>query len=788
MASSIINDQGSVEDYINQSSSTSPMNSSMGQMEENQPQQEEQLEEQPTEDEKKKIEEAFRSLGKMFDDEDRNSWEVFAQKYKKLRSFWHGFQRIAWDANKKDWITPEQFLELDPKSDIDPDEYNYIINIFKAHGESIIAAISASLPYVRFYPRDADEYKDIIAAAAQSKASEFIQKANEAPILFLHMFWILYTSSFAATYTYYEESDEFGTVKVPILGVSSEVNSSLVCSVCGNQVEESDKTVNGEVTCPTCGETSTPLMSEEIQENPVVSGYENQVQGKQIIEVFSPLEVKIAPYVKKLRDTPYLCLESEQHYTKMRSLYQEIAAKIGPYTGEDENNHRRYRESAESPNNTTSGLVTTRRWWFRPSTFTKFLNDDATDRETYDLLNKFYPSGAYVVFVSGVFAEAIDENVDEYWTITESPLGENVHTDPLGDPVVPLQEMKNETNTLTIETIGYGIGETFVDTDVVDLNKYSKSESGPGMYYPAKAPVGRSLSDGFMSIKPAILSKEVPEFDAKIDKMAEFVSGDMPTVYGGTLQGGSKTLGEYQSSQNRALQRLSTPWKVVNVTWAKTMGKSVACFKKHMKKDENFVKKQGNSFINVWIRKDELEAGEVGQVTHETSDQFPISYPQLRGFLMELLGLNSEPINAAIFHPENAGNVARVLGFDQFHIPGDDSRNKQLMEISELLKGEPQETMMGMPPETTMPIEPEVDDHEIHIETIKAWANSAQGQEARRNNMMGYVNVMAHLSQHIQYMQMSMMGVPPGSEGDVQDIPPSQNQGQNQSNQESGAY
>ena len=50
----------------------------------------------------------------------------------------------------------------------------------------------------------------------------------------------------------------------------------------------------------------------------------------------------------------------------------------------------------------------------------------------------------------------------------------------------------------------------------------------------------------------------------------------------------------------------------------------------------------------------------------------------------------------SLTHPENASLIASLLGVPELYIPGDDDRNKQLREISELIQGQP--IPQGMPP------------------------------------------------------------------------------------------
>jgi hypothetical protein len=273
------------------------------------------------------------------------------------------------------------------------------------------------------------------------------------------------------------------------------------------------------------------------------------------------------------------------------------------------------------------------------------------------------------------------------------------------------------------------------------------------MLFPVKKRPGQSIGDSFHQLRTATLSKEIGDFGQQLDSDAQFLSGASPTIYGGDV-GGSQTAKEYETRRSQALQRLQIHWKTLTHWWAELMSKVVVDFAKSMIEDEKFVVAKGTSFMNVWIRKSEIEAGTIGQIEPDISDQFPISASQKKDLLLGLLQLNNEFLNSVIYHPENATLVSQLLGFPEIFIPGDEDRSKQLNEINILLGG-------GQ-------AEPEylVDNLPVHIEVCKAWANSDVGQYIKVNNPQGYMAVMTHLQTHTQ-MQQGMQA----QESQVQEQP-----------------
>jgi hypothetical protein len=101
-----------------------------------------------------------------------------------------------------------------------------------------------------------------------------------------------------------------------------------------------------------------------------------------------------------------------------------------------------------------------------------------------------YKDGAYIVVINRTLvAEIVPDKLDDHWTISESPLAETLHPEPIGAPMIPLQDIENETTNLTLETIEFGIPETFADPRTIDFDAYKRQEARPGQISPATAPL-----------------------------------------------------------------------------------------------------------------------------------------------------------------------------------------------------------------------------------------------------------------------------------------------------------
>jgi len=634
--------------------------------------------------------------------EDEDAWirKQQIKGWKRQEEFWHGVQYIFWSESRQDWITPTDvrwFQQEEGREEAEGPFYDYVINIYKAHGEAVIAALGAQTPAVRFPPDDAENEEDLITSRTFAKIADLIMRHNNSKILVLRALFTL-------------------------------CNQGLVCAY---HAPKSDKMF---------GEIEIPEFEQDEEGNNVLVGTTKKAKTRTIIELYGPLNVKIPVHIEKQSEAAYLICKKDHPISLLKNLYPHVREKLD----QSMNDMDQYEKGARTPSNYSlwsridenRNLRTLSRVWFRPWHFDGIADSFSKER---DQLKSMFPDGCYVAFIGRTYVESRNENLDKYWTIGQSGLSRYIHSDPYLEPLLPVQEMTNVLANLTMETIEQGIPSTFADTDTLNFEAYSRHEARPGMVYPIKVKTGSSANEKFYEQGRATLSREVQYFADYLEKTGQFVVGAFPSVYGGPSQSSSRTASEYNMSRQMALQRLGLLWTFLVDWWTKTVDKSVRLFAESMTEDERFVfpgEGRGDSnYINVWIRRAEM-TGKVGEVEPEGAETFPISTPQKQELLMRLLGMQNDMLNAAIFDPENRHLIADTLAYPDIFIPGEDQRTKQALEIQQILKGAP------------AMVEPEVDDHGIHIEVIKNWAVGASGLDCKQNNPQGYMMVLDHLKEH----------------------------------------
>ena len=747
----------------------------------------------------KEISEELQSLLKEvvahFDKEDVSIRERQIRTWRRLKLFWEGFQKAWYSEVAHDW----RIWDETQGDDTDQSYYDKPINVFRAYLESIIAALSVTVPPIKCYPDDADNTLDLSTAKAGDKISQLVYRHNNVSLLWLHSLFIYCTEGMVACYAYPKEDEKYGTYEEKEYDESDEQRQQVSCPECNYSLSDNPVTpdiVNQNASemmiepdefmpesegefgnesdiCPSCGTMMTPNVEQNTFVTTRLVGVTKQPKTRICMETYGGLYVKVANYARKQEDTPYLTFSYETHYANAIERYahlhgkdslsaKKIAAATGPRDPYEQWGRLSPQYQGEYPINT----VTVRNAWLRPAAFNVLQNKSDVDR-----LKKKFPNGAKVVLVNDEFGEACAEALDDFWTLTYNPLSDYIHHDPLGLLLVSIQEITNDLVSLTLQTIEHGIGQTFADPGVLNFNAYRQMESVPGGIYEATPKSGKSLQESFHEIRTANLSPEVMPFAQNIQNLAQLVSGALPSLFGGQMEAGSGTASEYGMSRAQALQRLQNTWKIFTFWWKEIFGKVIPMYINEVKDDERDVQRddEGN-FINTFIRKAELE-GKIGKVELEANENLPLTWSQQKDVIMQLIQTTNPEILAIIGSPKNLPIVRNAIGLTDFYVPGEDDKDKQFDEIKLLLSSEPMPTGDPMMPEMpSVDIDPVYENHSIEFEVVRGWVVSEAGRQAKIDNEAGYRNVLLHGKLH--YMQMQNSMAPTGNTGAAPDAKP----------------
>lgn len=688
-----------------------------------------------------------------FNDEDRFVRQRQLETWKELKYFWDGLTHTYYDYVAHDW-------RIYDESRMDDSEYDKPVNIFRAYLESIIAALSVTIPVIKCYPEDADNSLDLTTAKAGDKISKLVYRQNDIALLWLHALFLYCTEGVVAAWNYSEEDKKYGTYKENKYEDVEETHSYVTCSNCGAQIEdiqlldevkeEPEVEFEEEDYCPSCGELGTPTRQTETLVIPKLIGSSEKPKSQPKIKVCGGLHVKIPNYAKDFTECPYLIYKHELHYSVVRYKYskdEKLRDKIASSVSGDALYEMRARLSTQyRGSDYPRDLVTETIAWLRPCAFEIIEVEDA------NRLKKLFPNGVKVILEDEVFAEAIPENMDDVWTLTYNPLTDYLQHDPVGLILTSYEEITEMLVSLILQTIEHGIPQTVADPGVLNFRAYEKSSAKPGSIIPGTPKSGRQLSDHFHDIKTATLSQEVLPFAQWTQSLSQIASGALPSLFGGALEG-TKTASEYNMSRSQALQRQQNTWKIFTIWWKQIFAKVIPDFMRNLKDDEKYVEKDRyGRFFNVFIRMAELE-GKIGRVELEASENLPMTWLQKRDTVLQLFQLNNPLIIQYLMSPENIPLIREFIGLDDAYIPGEDDRTKQHEEIRLLLESEPIAT--GEMDESgneilepSVEVDPLHDNHVIEGEICRIWITSESGRLAKRQNRKGYDNVLLHTRDH----------------------------------------
>lgn len=728
----------------------------------------------------------LRTVANHFEKEDQATRERQIRHRRRLKLYWNSFSQVYWDSVAHDYRI---YARDDSSADTNQDYYDKPVNVFKAFLETIIAALSIQIPAINCVPDDADNPLDISTAKAGDKIAELLYKHNDVMFMWLHALYIYCTEGLIACHSYSETKKEYGTYKKKKF--KDEDIQAHVCPQCGTRVpdemfsddqqdkfdpDDTDAELHSELdeegpVCLECGVQLDPKLAKTKLTIPRLVGTTDEPKSRICLDVYGGLYVKVANYAKKQEDTPYLIFSHETHYTNALECYPDLRDELpkgGNNTGPNDPYEQYGRLNTQYRGDFPEETVTIRCSWLRPSSF------NILDEDDYNKLKKKFPDGAKLVMVNDLPAEYENQCLDDHWTLTENPMSDFLNHDPLGELLTNIQDITNDIISLTLQTMEHGIAQTWADPAVVNFNAQRQIEAMPGTLTPTKPVSGtKNIGEAFYTSKTASLSGEVFNFYGIIKELGQFVSGALPSIYGGNqAAGSSRTASEYAMSKGQALQRLQTPWRMMTIWWKKIFAKSIPMYMKNMQDDERIVEKdeQGN-FINVFIRKAELD-GKIGNIELENDEKLPITDEQQADMIMQLFTLNNQEITSALMDPENLPYIAKVVKIPEFRLPGEDDRQKQFEEITELINSAPippsqqeiqqyqqaaqqaqqqgQQSQVQQPQEKpSVEIDVDVDNHQVEASICRSWLISSAGRLAKQENQNGYHNVLLHMKAHM---------------------------------------
>jgi len=808
------------------------------------------------EDLKPELVHALRELVRQYRQEGIVARRHEIRRIRQARLFWQGLQYAWWNPNDMNWHLPFEQRFSDDRELEEMPRYQFVTNFYQGFGLSFIAVLSQDVPSVRFYPQSSQSLADIAAARAASDVAQLVEQNNHVEQLLTSIGYFLWTDGKLGAYVrYVADGQRFGFHEENVLEALeiSLGEDVYLCPECGRETGKSkfesensedtdvETTVGatqgsplanggkapaggaspaptGNLACPRCG---AELREENIRKAervtvPRVVGTHRVPNGQEVISIAGGLELNTPVWANEMHEYPYLQWQAEVHRAKLKAAYPCAANKIesAPSQGAEDVYARASRLSVEQglpsihPGDALMNLITFDRTWLRPWAFYA-IEDEAVRSE----LLAMFPDGCYVAFAGDVYCESRSESMDDHWRVLHALPGDGQNRPSVGDSLVQVQERYNVLSNMQAETYEYGIPPIYADPQVLDFDALANQVAEPAAHFPARARPGQPLAAGFFQPAPAQVPPDMIRHQQDlIGPVAQFLTGLFPAIFGGNMED-VKTASGYALARDQAMGRLGLVWRRTKQFYADVLLLAVDSFRKNRPEDVEIPLLGPDGVLDARsIRTADLKGNIC--VHPEADETFPRLKSQQRGVLQQLFTINDPVLQRALTEPANLGYIKNVLGLTEMVIPGEDSRNKQLREIQQLLASAP--IVVNLPPgshsssaippveapaaagalqsaprETaatsardippgfspadvpnadqsptedaalkggatlvlpSVPVDQLLDDHAVEFEECKRWANSEAGQSARMTNPAGFANVRAHTEAHLRAM------------------------------------
>lgn len=556
----------------------------------------------------------------------------------------------------------------------------------------------------------------------------------------------------------------------------------------------------------------------------IVSITEASEDGKtETTEYAGVLETKVPIYETDKKLWPYCKISKDHDVVVLKEKHSEVADKITAggkaATPNDEIARMARISTAESitqlSQDSLAYLSTENRWWLRPSAFWecdddarlffvggKKKGDDGKEVEEKGI----FPNGVKLTFVGETFCGAVPCSMDEHIEVLHAEPGEGQARNSLGDPHVPVQMEFNDGMNMTAELLKYTIPSLWADMDETEAQAIQSQLAQYGAIRFKKKAEGEPLENSFFPEPqveaPAVLVAWLENLQGPLTQL---VTLNQPAMFGANMED-QKTAKAYGQALQQSLGVLTIVW-VPYQNFAAKIKEQAA--KIAARRDEKFAAMvEGSNRQTEAIEIDPLILRGGFVFSAIPAQGFPESWQAKSTTIKGLMAAapQNPQIAATLQLPTNQVLIHEAIGVPELDIPSQDPRDKQLLEWSEIQKGEGPEVdeeataqreqqretqlataaqQLGKQPEE-MPALPTlgpiykssipVDDSEDHVaEALECSRilNSPEGQKVKRTKDLGdgrngaqiWLDLKLHYQAHIAAGKAKGFVFPPPIEG-----------------------
>lgn len=562
----------------------------------------------------------------------------------------------------------------------------------------------------------------------------------------------------------------------------------------------------------------------------------------EITSFYGTLESKVPILAKSQKDALYTFLFDDPDVKQARAQYPGSGAEGKPFaksinpgvSGVGESEYERTARlgilqgtrTQVQQGDAMSHVVTRMNCWLRPGCFVggadndkldqpfeeaeeSDINEDGSQFTVKDKLLQLFPSGCHAVFVGETYVASWDESLDDALDIAFPYKGDGMSREGIMDLFVVIQDLFNDVTNALRQASDTGWPHTWVDGEDQDIDAITNQRADPYAIQVRKARKDLAMADSFFREPDLVLPETVMQWLNQIaGPLAQLMLATPPVLFG---QGDdhSETASGTSQLKAQAMGQLGLIWGMMQRQWARIRYQAALLATRNPDHEQGIAVASGDDTSPVQIQK--ISKGHFGAYPDEDSS-FPESTAQKRQnmtVMLQMAAQSPEIGQQLMTSPDNWRTFADLEGFSELVIPQAESRDKQLLEIEELLKGQPlppdpavlqaaqqqhaaqmvqaatAATAAGQPVPPPQPFDPtalltpsvpveELDYHPWEFEKCKEWLSSdaCRRQLALRTddypagNKMGVLNVKLHALQHQKFMmaeaaQQAAMGIAP---------------------------
>lgn len=461
------------------------------------------------------------------------------------------------------------------------------------------------------------------------------------------------------------------------------------------------------------------------------------------IDVFGILEAKVPINIREVEDFPHVQISIEIDSSQACALLQTDNQSVGKTAPGDNMFDRTSRLAVTQgtrlmapASDTSEQMPTWQRTWVRPATY---IIADKTDRDW--LVNEF-PDGAYISFIGDKFHEARAEDLNNHIRMAYPLDADGQSTPASGAIILDVQDLLNDLTDLQAEKAFKGIPAVYGDKGLIDFASISQQKAEPGAHYPTKREMNpdEKISDR-MWAEPAPVESpaEMVLLQQLRTEIPQGLTGLYPAVLGDT-DPASQTKGGLLAIRDASRGQQGPAWQSLRDGFKDTVMLAVqSCF-------EQDNDPSGSEF------------SEYGKdICLEGDESFPTTDIEKREAFQQVLesaANGNQGANMILADAQNAELLKRMIDVPDLVIQAAVNAEKQMMEIAQLLEEapvpDPQSPGQMRP---SVGIDEFLDDHATELQRGKDWSSSFEGQQEKRDNPDGFLNVRLHLQLHATVLQ-----------------------------------